>query len=58
MKISEDTIIIYEVVDSNNETIAEFDTRKEANKYIDDRDDHGFMTLLWSVIAIPHYIGD
>ena len=55
MKINEETVIIYEVRDCDESVIEEFNTRKEANEYIDDRDDHGYDTTLWSVVPVPHY---
>ena len=57
MKINEDTVVIYHVY-KGNQPIAEFDTRKEANDFIDDRDEHGYDTIMWSVIPEPHYNGD
>lgn len=57
MRIDENTSVTYLVCD-RGEILAEFETRQEANNYIDDRDDHGYNTVLWSVEPIVHYEGD
>lgn len=56
--MNKDIVIIYEVRDYNESVIAEFNTRKEANEYINDRDDHGYDTTLWSVVPEPYCINN
>ena len=54
MRVDENTIVIYYVYDGE-QTINEFNTREEAFDFINDRDDHGFDTILWSIIPEIHH---
>lgn len=55
MKIHENVTVVYSVIDENEIYRGEFETRKEANEFIDDRDDHGYDTILWKVLPEAHY---
>ena len=49
MKINDNTTLTYKVM-NGNKLIAEFDTRKEANKFIYKSSDKGENTEIWSVV--------
>ena len=55
MIVNEYIAVTYEVRDEDESVIAEFDTRGEANEYINDRDEHGYDTILWSVVPTVRY---
>lgn len=49
MKINDNTTLTYKVMEGNK-LIAEFDTRKEANDFIDGHTEHDKNTEMWSVV--------
>lgn len=50
MRINENTTLEYLVKDNNGRPLAKFNTRKQANEFVYQRDEHGEDTTLWSVV--------